>query len=89
MTVLWDTSALQGQHQVVMPGETMPDVFWNGVAQRGAKLMMREKKLGIWQGWSWAQSGTAVREITMGLVALDFVPGVLFVRVLSQVKSFQ
>ena len=75
MTVLWDTQALKGQTQVVMPGETIPDVFWNGVAARGQQLMMREKKFGIWQGWSWTQAGTAVREMTMGLVALDFVPG--------------
>jgi len=74
MTVLWDTQALKGQTKVVMPGETIPDVFWNGVAARGQQLMMREKKLGIWQGWSWTHAGTAVREMTMGLVALDFVP---------------
>jgi long-chain acyl-CoA synthetase len=75
MTVLWDTQALKGQTQVVMPGETIPDVFWNGVAARGQQLMMREKKFGIWQGWSWTQAGTAVREMTLGLVALNFVPG--------------
>ena len=75
MTVLWDTQALKGQTKVVMPGETIPDVFWNGVAARGQQLMMREKKFGIWQGWSWTQAGTAVREMAMGLLALDFVPG--------------
>ena len=75
MTVLWDTSALKGQNDVVMPGHTIPEMFWNGVAARGDKLMMREKKFGIWQGWSWNQSGTAVREIAMGLSALGFEPG--------------
>ena len=75
MTVLWDTSALKGQNEVVMPGHTIPEMFWNGVAARGDKLMMREKKFGIWQGWSWNQSGAAVREIAMGLSALGFEPG--------------
>lgn len=75
MTVLWDTTALKGQNEVVMPGDTIPEMFWNGVAARGDKLMMREKKFGIWQGWSWAQSGEAVRDIAMGLSSLGFEPG--------------
>ena len=75
MTVLWDTTALKGKTEVVMPGDTIPEMFWNGVAARGDQLMMREKKFGIWQGWSWKQSGAAVREIAMGLSSLGFAPG--------------
>jgi long-chain acyl-CoA synthetase len=75
MSQLWNTAHAQGTTQVVMPGETMVEVFWNAVAQRGTRLMMREKKLGIWRGWTWNQTGDAVREVAMGLVAHGFQPG--------------
>ena len=72
MTVLWDHSRAHGTTEVVMPGETMVEVFWNGVARRDGALMMREKKFGIWRGWTWRESGVAVRELAMGLVAHGF-----------------
>ena len=72
MTVLWDHSRAHGTTEVVMPGETMVEVFWNGVARRDGALMMREKKFGIWRGWTWRESGVAVRELAMGLAAHGF-----------------
>jgi long-chain acyl-CoA synthetase len=35
---------------------------------------MRQKELGIWRSWSWAQTAAAVREIAGGLLALGFAP---------------
>ena len=75
MSPLWNTTHTQGTTDVVMPGETMVEVFWNAVAQRGQRLMMREKKLGIWRGWSWNEAGDAVRQLAMGLAAHGFQPG--------------
>ena len=75
MSQLWNTAHAQGSTHVVMPGETMVEVFWNAVAQRGPRLMMREKKLGIWRGWTWHETGDAVRQLAMGLAAHGFAPG--------------
>ena len=72
MTYLWDTSHIQPRADVVMPGETMPAVFWNAVKARGPKVWMRQKDLGIWRSWTWQQTGEAVREISHGLMALGF-----------------
>lgn len=72
MTYLWDTSHIQPRADVVMPGETMPAVFWNAVKARGPNVWMRQKHLGIWRSWSWQQTGDAVREISHGLMALGF-----------------
>ena len=75
MSVLWDTSRLQGTTDILMPGDTITDIFWNAVNQRGSQLMMREKKFGIWQSWHWQQAGEAVRQISMGLMANGFEVG--------------
>ena len=75
MSNLWDLEHIQPRHDIVMPGETMHGVFWNAVAARGNNTFMREKKLGLWQAWSWNRAGTAVREIAMGLASLGFEPG--------------
>ena len=75
MSVLWDTTRLKGTTDILMPGDTITDIFWNGVTARGPQLMMREKKFGIWQSWSWQQTGEAVRQISMGLMADGFAAG--------------
>jgi len=72
---LWDLSALKPCTEVVLAGETMPAMFWNGVAQRGPKVFLRQKELGLWREWTWAQTGEAVREIAHGLMSLGFAPG--------------
>jgi len=75
MSNLWDVTALAPGPEIAIPGETIHRVFWNGVAERGPRVLMREKDLGIWRSWTWAEAGTATREITMGLVALGVQPG--------------
>ena len=75
MSVLWDTTRLKGTTDILMPGDTITDIFWNGVTARGPQLMMREKKFGIWQHWNWQQAGEAVRQISMGLMANGFEAG--------------
>ena len=75
MSNLWDLSQLQPGRADVVPGETIPAMFWNAVALRGDQVWMRQKKLGIWKSWSWRQTGEAVREIAAGLQALGLERG--------------
>ena len=75
MSQLWDLSHIQPRQQVVLAGDTIAAMFWNGVQQRSAQTWMRQKHLGIWRSWSWQQTGDAVREIAHGLMALGFAPG--------------
>ncbi|QHE84435.1 AMP-dependent synthetase/ligase [Hydrogenophaga sp. BPS33] len=75
MSNLWDLSRIQPRTDVVLPGETIPALFWNGVREREAQVWMRQKELGLWRAWTWGQTGEAVREIAHGLMALGFAPG--------------
>ncbi|MFC5610106.1 AMP-dependent synthetase/ligase [Variovorax soli] len=72
---LWDTQHIQPRTGIVVPGETVPAVFWNAVAARGDKVWMRQKHLGIWRTWTWKQTADAVREIAAGLLSLGLAPG--------------
>ena len=75
MSNLWNLSHIRPRHDSVLDGDTIPAMFWNAVAQRGPKVWLREKKLGIWRSWSWARTGEAVREIAGGLMSLGFAAG--------------
>jgi long-chain acyl-CoA synthetase len=75
MSNLWDLTHIQPRTAVVLPGDTVPELFWNAVAARGDAVWMREKELGLWRSWSWRETGQAVREVAMGLSALGFAPG--------------
>ncbi len=75
MSNLWDLSHIQPREDIVLPGETIPELFWNGVKARGDGVWMREKELGLWREWTWRQTGQAVREVAMGVVALGLQPG--------------
>ncbi len=75
MSALWNLSHIQPQSRVVLEGDTMAAMFWNGVKQRGPQTWMRQKHLGIWRGQTWQQTGDAVAEIAHGLMALGFAAG--------------
>ncbi|MBI5257795.1 MAG: long-chain fatty acid--CoA ligase [Burkholderiales bacterium] len=72
MTQLWDLTNLQPRHDIVVEGGTVPALFWNAVRQRGPRVWLREKELGLWRRWTWDQCAEAVREIGHGLIALGF-----------------
>jgi long-chain acyl-CoA synthetase len=74
MSNLWDLSHIKPNPDIVLDGDTIPAMFWNGVERRGAQVWMRQKQLGIWRAWTWQQTGEAVREIAGGLMALGFAP---------------
>jgi long-chain acyl-CoA synthetase len=75
MQKLWDLAHIRPETRTVLEGGTIPAMFWNGVAQRGNDVWMRQKHLGIWRSWNWTQTGDAVREVAGGLMALGFAPG--------------
>ncbi len=75
MSNLWDLSHIQPETRVVLDGDTIPAMFWNGVRQRAGKVWMRQKELGIWRNWTWQQTGDAVHEIAGGLMSLGFNAG--------------
>src|SRR5688572_24993008 len=74
MSNLWDLTHIRPETRVVLEGDTIPAMFWNGVRKRGPQVWMRQKDLGIWRSWTWTQTGEAVREIAGGLCSLGFAP---------------
>ncbi len=74
MTCLWTRPRLRGPSEA-LPGETVPELFWNAVRRRGERVALRQKDFGIWQATTWRELGEIAREIAMGLAALGFEPG--------------
>ncbi len=75
MSGLWDVSHIQPETRVVLEGDTLTSLFWNGVQQRGDQVWLRQKELGIWRSWTWREVGVAVREIAGGLLSLGLARG--------------
>ena len=75
MSNLWDLSGIRAETEVVVQGETVPEVFWNAVAKRGPKVWMRQKHLGLWRSMTWDETAQAVNEIAGGLLSLGFERG--------------
>ena len=53
---------------------TLPDLFFRRVAERGDRLALRYKALGIWHRVSWREYGEAVRRVAAGLRAFGLRP---------------
>jgi len=75
MSQLWDLSNIKPNRDIVLAGETIPALFWNAVKERGPKVWLRQKHLGLWRSWTWNQTADAVREISGGLLSLGFAKG--------------
>jgi long-chain acyl-CoA synthetase len=73
--MLWDLSHLQPCTDIVVPGETIPAMFWEAVKRRGPNVWLRQKELGIWRAHSWDDVARGVTEIGHGLLDLGFAPG--------------
>ncbi len=50
--------------------DTFPKLLAHNAVARGDRPAMREKDLGIWQSWSWADVAAEVRALACGLAAL-------------------
>ena len=55
--------------------DTLPTLFRHVVRERGDKVAMRDKTLGIWRAISWREYGERARHTGLGLVALGLRPG--------------
>ena len=75
MSALWDLGHIKPQTEIVLAGDTMTHLFWNGVKKRGSQVWMRQKHLGLWRSWTWDQTACAVDEIANGLLSLGFAKG--------------
>jgi len=75
MSNLWDLDHIQPAGTDVLAGHTISAMFWNAVAERGPRVWLRQKELGIWKSWTWDQTAEAVREIAGGLMSLGFARG--------------
>ncbi|CAG0944119.1 MAG: Long-chain-fatty-acid--CoA ligase FadD15 [Rhodocyclaceae bacterium] len=73
----WTTDSKQhwSTRDVVVPGDTVPRLFWNAVGKRTDRVIFRQKAFGLWQALTWRGLADIVREIGMGLVELGFAPG--------------
>ncbi|HEV2976722.1 MAG TPA: AMP-binding protein [Casimicrobiaceae bacterium] len=56
-------------------GMTFPRLLQGHAARRGDRPATREKDLGIWQTWTWAQVAAEVRALACGLAAQGFKRG--------------
>jgi len=56
-------------------GDTFPRLLLHHAAVRGDRPAMREKDLGIWQTWTWAEVAAEVRAMACGLAAQGFRRG--------------
>jgi long-chain acyl-CoA synthetase len=55
--------------------DTLPKLFRHVVRERGDRVAMREKDLGIWRAITWREYGLRARHTGLGLVALGLRPG--------------
>jgi Long-chain acyl-CoA synthetases (AMP-forming) len=55
--------------------DTFPKLLLENARTRGKRLAIREKDLGIWQSWTWAQVAREVRALACGLAARGFRRG--------------
>jgi len=56
-------------------GDTLVDLFFDRAARWSERAALRHWEDGAWQTMTWAEYGTAVREVAAGLVALGLEPG--------------
>jgi long-chain acyl-CoA synthetase len=55
--------------------DTFPKLLLDHANRRGSRPAMREKDLGIWQSWSWADAAREIKDLAHGLAALGFRRG--------------
>ena len=64
-----------GRPVTVHGQDTLPKLFRHVVRERGDRVAMREKHLGIWRAISWRDYGHQARRVGLGLVSLGLRPG--------------
>ncbi len=66
--------AAAAEPALVRGQDTLPRLFRHVVRERGDRVAMREKDLGIWRGISWREYGEQAKRVGLGLVALGLRP---------------
>jgi long-chain acyl-CoA synthetase len=64
-----------GVAEALARNDTFPKLLLRNAASRGDRPAMREKDLGIWQAWSWADVLDEIRPFTLGLAELGIKRG--------------
>src|SRR5690606_12913152 len=59
----------------VIERDTLPRYFWRKVKERGSKVAMREKDLGIWKSITWTEYGENAKHAGLGFAALGVKRG--------------
>jgi long-chain acyl-CoA synthetase len=54
--------------------DTLPRLFRHVVRERGDRVALREKQLGIWRSITWREYGERAKRVGLGLVALGLAP---------------
>ncbi len=70
-----EVASSQAAHTRNLTGETFPRLLFHHALVRGQHPAMREKHLGIWQTWTWAEVAENVRALACGLAELGFKRG--------------
>ena len=73
MAVMTSAPSVPGRF-TVHGQDTLPKLFRHVVRERGDKVAMREKDLGIWRAVTWRECGERARHVGLGLVALGLRP---------------
>ena len=55
--------------------DTFPKLLRHHAEYRGDRIAMREKDLGIWQSWTWAEVAAEARDLACGLAVLGLKRG--------------
>lgn len=58
-----------------MTNDTFPKLLLRNAAQRGSRVAMRWKDLGIWQTWTWIQMQDEIEATAIGLQSLGLTRG--------------
>ncbi|HKZ04127.1 MAG TPA: AMP-binding protein [Methylomirabilota bacterium] len=74
LTIEPDRATAPGAPALVHGQDTLPRLFRHVVRERGDRVAMREKHLGIWRGISWREYGERAKGVGLGLVALGLRP---------------
>ncbi|HUG35755.1 MAG TPA: AMP-binding protein [Candidatus Limnocylindrales bacterium] len=76
MRVATRAPAGRGERAWTVHGQdTLPRLFRHVVTERGDRVAMREKALGIWRAITWREYGERAKEVGLGLCALGLRPG--------------
>ncbi|MCW0235668.1 MAG: AMP-binding protein [Ferrovibrio sp.] len=67
--------AIDADILAIIERDTLPRYFWRKVAERGDKVALREKDLGIWNSITWRQYGDNAKHAGLGFAALGVKRG--------------